>query len=73
MSDKPAEEDTIIYHEAVKEQMAADPKLAEWMRNVAASMRQAQHDVKTGKYANFEDAMEAITGKRPRIVNTDEE
>jgi hypothetical protein len=72
MSDE-TEKDTVIYSEKIKEQMAADPDLAEAMREFAACCRQAQQAVKDGRYATFDDAMEAITGNRPEPVDVDGE
>lgn len=63
------EYDPLIYSEQVKAAMAADPDLAEAMREIATSMRQAHHAWRSGQYASFEDAMEAITGQRPEPVD----
>lgn len=73
MTETPEAEDTIVYSEKVKAQMAQDPEMAECLRGMTAAMRQAQHDLKTGKYASFEDALEAITGSRPTLVMASEE
>ncbi len=52
--------------------MENDPELAEVMRTMAATMRQAHHSWKTGKYETFDDAMFAITGQRPEIIEIDD-
>ena len=41
-------------------QMAADPELAAAMKDMQARFRQAQQDFHDGKYASFEEAMEAM-------------
>ena len=54
------------------EQIAAmtekDPALREALTEMLANMRQAHHAVKTGRYRTFDDAIEAITGKRPEKI-----
>lgn len=65
------EKDPLIYSEQAKAQIAADPELAEAMREMAALMRQAHHAWQTGQYASFADALEAITGCRPEPVDPD--
>lgn len=52
--------------EQVKQQMADNPELAEAMREIFANMHQAMHGVQSGQYQSFDDAMEAITGQRPK-------
>lgn len=56
----------------VQHDMDADPELAAAVRNFCASIRQAHHSVQTGQHATMEDAMEAITGKRPKHVMGDD-
>lgn len=53
--------------------LAAHPELAKAMREMAANMRQAHHAWKSGQYASFDDAMEAITGERPESLDLDED
>ena len=67
------EKDPLVYSEQVKAQMAADPELAEAMKEMAAMMRQAHHAWKSGQYASFGDAMEAISGCRPEPLDLDDE
>jgi len=69
MTDKDSE---VIYSPEVLEAIEADPELAEVMRRFAADARQAMQFVKDGKYADFDDAMEALTGVRPQLVEDDE-
>lgn len=57
----------------VAEQMADDPELAEALKETFAVFHQAHHAVETGQYKTFDDAMEAITGSRPELVEFDEE
>ena len=57
----------------VKAQMAADPELAEAMREMIANFHQAHAAVKAGQYKTFDEAMEAITGERPVPVTGDDE
>ena len=64
---------TIKMSEQVKGAMAADPELAEALRMFSANMHQAFHAVEHGQYASMEDAMEAITGDRPRKLSDEEE
>ena len=64
-----AEELSIELSDQVKEQMAKDPALAGAMREMCALMRQAHAGVEAGKYATFNDAMEALTGNRPQLVS----
>lgn len=62
----------IVIPDDVQAQLDADPKMAEAMRGIFASMRQAHADVASGKYAAFDDAMEAITGNRPEPVELED-
>lgn len=61
----------VIGPEASRE-MERDPVMAEAMKDLFAAMKQAIHGVETGQYETFEDAMEAITGDRPELVNPDD-
>lgn len=73
MSDKSDfEKDVLVYSQKVKDQMANDPALAEAMREIGAAFRQAHHAWQSGQYESFEDAMEAITGQRPELVDETE-
>lgn len=47
------------------------PGLGESAREMFANMRQAMQAVKDGRYATFDDAIEAITGQRPIRVLDD--
>jgi hypothetical protein len=66
------ENDPLIYSDLAKAKMTADPDLAEAMREIAATMRQAHHAWQSGRYASFDDAMYAITGRRPEKINTED-
>lgn len=59
----------------VRARMADDPELAEAMREMFASIKNAMQGVKDGRYKSFADAMEAITGHRPEriVLGEDEE
>lgn len=52
-------EPTIIYSEQVKEQIAKDPKMAEFIRDFSARARQAMQHVEEGKHKDFGEAMKA--------------
>lgn len=54
-------------------QMENDPKLAQAIREMMATFRQARHAVETGQHKTFEDAVEAITGNRPERLENDED
>lgn len=60
---------TIELSDQAKKQMAADPKMAEGLRDLFAIMRQAHAGVKSGQYKTFDDAMEALTGSRPKKID----
>jgi hypothetical protein len=53
--------------------MADDPEFAKAYREFAANLRQAMQAVQEGRYERFEDAMEAITGQRPKRVDLDDD
>ena len=53
----------------VKEQMEKDPELKEVLGEMFANFHQAADGVKRGQYKSFDDAMEAITGQRPKKVD----
>lgn len=67
---QPKKEPSVEYAPEVAAQMAADPKLAEAVRDFAATARQAMQDVADGKYADFGAAMEA-RGLKPERVDGD--
>lgn len=56
----------------VKEKIAKDPKLANYLRETIACFRQAHQAVQEGRYASFPDAVEAITGTRPVRIDVDD-
>lgn len=58
----PDAEMDIMFSPEVQDQMAKDPKLAEMIRSVNASFRQAFDGVKRGMYPNLDEAMKSITG-----------
>lgn len=70
---KAGKEITIKFSDELKKQMADDPEAAAAVRDLCAIFRQAAHDVETEKYESFDDAMEAVTGNRPKLVSIDEE
>lgn len=72
MSDFEDDVPEVIMLPEVMAQMAADPEMAEFIRDFAAMARQAMVDVESGKYASFDDAMEAISGNRPEAIDLDE-
>lgn len=43
----------------------ANPELAKAMQGMTEALKNAMQGVKDGRYASFEDAMEALTGQRP--------
>lgn len=53
----------IIMDPGVEAVMAADPVMAEGVTDIIAKIRQAMDGVATGRYANQEEAMEAIGAK----------
>jgi hypothetical protein len=64
--------DVIILPEAQAEldKIAAEhPEVREVVREFMANVRQARQGVIEGRYASFEDAMEAITGSRPEPMD----
>jgi len=67
------QEPTITYSEEVKRKMQENPEIAEFVRSVSASFRQAHHGVQTGQYSSIMEGIEAITGSSPKIVHEPEE
>jgi hypothetical protein len=63
----------IVLSDEVKADMKADPDIAAAIGGLMEAMRQADHGVRSGKYASIDDALEAITGNRPEVVYEDEE
>ena len=57
----------------VQEQMDKDPKLKKVLGELFANFHQAAAGVQNGQYKSFDDAMEAITGERPKKVDLEEE
>lgn len=49
-------------------QMQADAVLADEVRAISSALRQAVHGLQHGLYETFEDAMAAICGFRPVMV-----
>lgn len=45
--------------------IAANPELAKAMQGMKEALLNAMQGVKDGRYATFDDAMEALTGQRP--------
>lgn len=52
-------------------QMQADAALADEARAISSALRQAVHGLQHGLYETFEDAMAAICGCRPVLVECD--
>lgn len=63
----------IRYSDQVKEKIAEDPEMADFLRDFSACARQAMQGVQDGKYKDFDDAMEAITGNRPVKIADEED
>ena len=59
----------ITISKQVKEQMKKHPELKEVLGEMFANFHQAADGVKRGQYKSFDDAMEAITGQRPKKVD----
>lgn len=67
-------EPTVVYSADVKKKLKnAPPKVQEAMRNLASCMRQAMQGVNEGKYKSFADAMEILTGSRPKPLEIDDD
>ena len=56
----------------VKEQMEKDPELKKVLGEMFANFHQAADAVQRGQYESFDDAMEGITGQRPKKVDIDD-
>lgn len=70
---KSPKDPAIVYSASVKKKLkTAPPKVQEAMRNLASVMRQAMQGVNEGKYKSFPDAMEILTGQRPKRVEDDD-
>lgn len=65
--DKDLEPKVVIPPE-IQKQMDANPELAKAMKDMMAEMKNAMQAVKDGRYATFEDAIEAIIGQRPQQI-----
>jgi len=48
-----------VYEDGVREEMDKDPKIAEFVRDQTARVRQALADFQAGKYRSLDDAMQA--------------
>lgn len=48
--------------------IAGDPELGKAITAFKEAAMNAMQGMKDGRYASFEDAMEAITGERPKVV-----
>lgn len=59
----------VVYSKQVKAKMAGDPEIAAMVKEMAANFRQAMWAVGEGHYNSFDDAIEAITGSRPRKLD----
>ena len=62
----------IVIMPQVQESMDSDPELAKAMKEFLANVHQANEAVKSGRYESFDDAMEAITGNRPELIELDD-
>ena len=67
-----ADELKIKISDQVKEQMEKDPELKRVLGELFANFHQAADAVKRGQYKSFDEAMEGITGERPKKVNADD-
>ena len=56
----------------VKEQMEKDPELKKVLGELFANFHQAADAVKRGQYKSFDDAMEGVTGERPKKVDPED-
>ena len=56
----------------VKDQVEKHPELKEILGELFANFHQAADGVKRGQYKSFDDAMEFITGQRPKKVDLDD-
>lgn len=62
----------IEWSDEVKAQADKDPKIAKYLREFGAIMRQAMAGVKSGQYKTLDDGIEALTGTRPQEVDLDD-
>jgi hypothetical protein len=69
MTDKD-EDLKVEFTDLVKGQIAADPKLAEAMKEFLALMHQAHDAVRRGQHKSIDDALEALTGSRPQKIDS---
>jgi hypothetical protein len=60
---------TIIMLPEAQREIDANPELAKAMPGLAESLKNALQGVKDGRYKSFEDAMQAMTGERPRQID----
>jgi hypothetical protein len=58
---------------SIEQLVAAHPEAEEAIRDFLAKMHQAAESVNSGQYASFEDAIEALTGERPTLIDLDED
>jgi hypothetical protein len=56
----------------VKEQMEKDPELKKVLGELFANFHQAADAVQRGQYKSFDEAMEGITGERPKKVDIED-
>ena len=49
-----------VYEDGVREEMEKDPKIAEFVREQTARVRQALADFQVGKYRSVDEAMQAV-------------
>lgn len=63
----------VSWSDSVKKKVDEDPKLAEYLREFGAVVRQAMAGVDSGQYKSFDEAMEKITGHKPERIEDDSE
>lgn len=61
----------IICSEQVNAATAADPELAAALREMFAAFHQAYAGMLSGQYPDFETGVEALTGRRPILLDPD--
>lgn len=62
----------VVISPHILKQMANDPELEAAMQKFSKTALEAMWAVKDGRYANFDEAMAALTGAEPRKLDEDE-
>lgn len=71
MSENDKKTPKVVYDPHVQAQMEKDPELAKAMREFSALAQQAMQSVIDGRYANFDEAMNAL-GLEPKPLEEDD-